>query len=196
MHVVIDAFYWWQRARSGCLSSLHAIRREENVDFLFPVFLFSSCRWSQNLAEQISPRRPKLPGGRKLRVCAHRPLLKRATAGLLLNVRLWVLQERGGGGGGRKRLRRRPTPPSCDAPPPPLRGGGATLRWRTNSIFSRCLLCSKVSKKKKKEPPPPTHTQEECVRRPASPKFCFFYLDDNYNFLFWCFQGLQKKINE
>lgn len=48
---------------------------------------FFSFRWSQNLAEQISPWRPKLPGGCKLCVCAHWPLLKRATAGLLLNVR-------------------------------------------------------------------------------------------------------------
>lgn len=37
------------------------------------------------LAKQVFTRRPQLPGGRQLRVRADRPLLKRATAGLLLN---------------------------------------------------------------------------------------------------------------
>lgn len=144
---------------------------EENVDFLFVFFLFSSCRWSQNLAEQISPRRPKLPGGRKLRVCAHRPLLKRATAGLLLNVRLWGLQ--GGGGGGRKRLRR---PPSCDALPPPLRGGGAKLdegrTWYSHVVY--CVL----KFQKKKEGKKPTHARSVWGgQRPRgwAPQFCFLF---------------------
>lgn len=53
------------------------------ADFIITLF---TCRWPQNLAEQISLWRPKLPGGCKLCVCAHWPLLKRATAGLLLNV--------------------------------------------------------------------------------------------------------------
>lgn len=40
------------------------------------------------LAKQVSTRRPQLPGGRKLCVCADRPLLKRETAGLFLKARI------------------------------------------------------------------------------------------------------------
>lgn len=49
----------------------------------------SVCRWPKKLAEQVSPRRPQLPGGSQLRFCAHRPLLRTdgAAGVMLLNVK-------------------------------------------------------------------------------------------------------------
>ncbi len=63
-------------------------------------FSWNVHRWPQMLAKQVSTRRPQLPGGRQLCVRADRPLLKRATAGLLLNVSAWTLLQLFYSGGG------------------------------------------------------------------------------------------------
>lgn len=63
-------------------------------------FSWNVHRWPQMLAKQVSSRRPQLPGGCQLCVRADRSLLKRATAGLLLNVSAWTLLQFFYSGGG------------------------------------------------------------------------------------------------
>lgn len=137
-----------------CLGLFYILKRKGEALAVDIMSLFS-CRWSQNLAEQISPWRPKLPGGCKLCVCAHWPLLKRATAGLLLNVR--------------NRGPQLPLPCSLHC------GGVHNARWSMNLILSRCLLYPKFKKKQKGKKP---HTRKESLRSPASPtlySFLFFF---------------------
>lgn len=129
-----------------------------------------SCRWPQNLAEQISLWRPKLPGGCKLCVCAHWPLLKRATAGLLLNVISRGLHM--------------PLVCSCS-----LHSGGRTKLNEVWTWYSHVVYCAqnlkkikKIFKKNKTENP---HTRRESSI-PTAVLMSFSFI------LFRCFQGLQK----
>lgn len=146
-----------------CLGLFYILKRKGEALAVDIMSLFS-CRWSQNLAEQISPWRPKLPGGCKLCVCAHWPLLKRATAGLLLNVR--------------NRGPQLPLPCSLHC------GGVHNARWSMNLILSRCLLYPKFKKNKKEKKP----TLVRRVWGVQHPQRCTLF----YFFFFWCFQGLQK----
>lgn len=116
------------------------------------------CRWSQNLAEQISPWRPKLPGGCKLCVCAHWPLLKRATAGLLLNV-----IDRG-------------TSVAPAVLPPPWWGARCPMKYGLDILT--LFTVPKIKEKKKETHYTNTHTHTESLRSPAPPRGCtlvFFF---------------------
>lgn len=52
-----------------------------NSSIIFICIFYRLSRWSQELAEQISPWRSQLPSWSQLRVCAYWPFLRRATAG-------------------------------------------------------------------------------------------------------------------
>lgn len=121
------------------------ILKRKGVSPAADIMSLISCRWSQNLAEQISPWRSELPGGCKLCVCAHWPLLKRATAGLLLNV-----------------INRGPQ----FAPavlPPPWRGAQCSMKYELDTLT--LFTVPKHLRKKEKK-----NTHKESRRSPASPR--------------------------
>lgn len=88
--LILELFYlcrWrqpvWRRYNgftAGIMLSRHDNNRgpcKETRGFLLqPPFFLSRCSRSQKLAEQLSARRPQLPGGGQLCVRAHRPLLR------------------------------------------------------------------------------------------------------------------------
>lgn len=62
------------KERFGC-EFLHLKKKEKKQLISTPHL--SVLRWSKKLAEQVSHRRPQLPGGSQLCLCAHWPLLKK-----------------------------------------------------------------------------------------------------------------------